>query len=353
MPNLKMESKQASMMVVGGVDTHADAHTVAALDELGRRLGCAVFPATRAGYGALTEWLAGHGPISAVGVEGTGSYGVGLTRWLSARQIKVVEVNRPNRAERRRRGKSDPVDAEQAAQAVLAHTATVVPKARTGLVESMRLIHATRAGAVKARTAARNTFLNTIRTGPDQVREVMQPLTRARQLKVATSYRPHDDDDTVVCTVKRCLRRLAVRISELTAEIRAADADLDRLTRKLAPSMRSRPGFGPETTAQLLITAGDNSDRIGSEAALAGLCGVSPVQASSGRTRYHRLNRGGDRQANRALHMIILNRLRHHSPTRAYLAAHSLDGKASPHLRRVLKRYLVREVYQLLSKLQP
>jgi transposase len=352
MPNLKMESKPSSMMVVGGVDTHADTHTVAAVDELGRRLGCAVFPATRAGYGALTEWLAGHGRICAVGVEGTGSYGAGLTRWLSAHQIKVVEVNRPNRAERRRRGKSDPVDAEHAAQAVLGNTATVVPKARTGLVESMRLIHATRAGAVKARTAARNTFINTIRTGPDQVREVMQPLTRARQLKVATSYRPHDED-TVVCNLKRCLRRLAVRITELTKEIRAADHDLDRLTRQLAPSMRSRPGFGPETTAQLLITAGDNSDRIGSEAALAGLCGVSPVQASSGRTRYHRLNRGGDRQANRALHMIILNRLRHHEPTRAYLAGHSLDGKASPHLRRVLKRYLVREVYQLLSKLQP
>jgi transposase len=351
MPNLKMESKPSSMMVVGGVDTHADTHTVAAVDELGRRLGCAVFPATRAGYGALTEWLAGHGRICAVGVEGTGSYGVGLTRWLSAHQIKVVEVNRPNRAERRRRGKSDPVDAEHAAQAVLGNTATVVPKARTGLVESMRLIHATRAGAVKARTAARNTFINTIRTGPDQVREVMQPLTRARQLKAALGYRATGDGP--VATVKRCLRRLAVRITELTQEIRAADHDLDRLTRQLAPSMRSRPGFGPETTAQLLITAGDNSDRIGSEAALAGLCGVSPVQASSGRTRYHRLNRGGDRQANRALHMIILNRLRHHEPTRAYLAAHSLDGKASPHLRRVLKRYLVREVYQLLSKLQP
>jgi transposase len=140
---------------------------------------------------------------------------------------------------------------------------------------------------------------------------------------------------------------------ELTAEIQAADADLDRLTRQLAPAMRSRPGFGPETTAQLLITAGDNADRIGSEAALAGLCGVSPVQAFSGRTRYHRLNRGGDRQANRALHMIILNRLRYHQTTRAYLAGHSIDGKATPHLRRVLKRYLVREFYQLLSQLQP
>jgi transposase len=199
--NLKMESKPSSMIVVGGVDTHADTHTVAALDELGRRLGSAVFPASRAGYRALTEWLAGYGRTSAVGVEGTGSYGAGLTRWLSAQQIMVVEVNRPNRAERRRRGKSDPIDAEHAAAAVLAHTATVTPKARTGLVESMRLVHATRAGAVKARTAARNTFLNIIRTGPDQVREAMQPLTRARQLKVATSYRPHHED-SVVSTVK-------------------------------------------------------------------------------------------------------------------------------------------------------
>lgn len=351
MPKARTESKPSSMSVVGGVDTHADTHTVAALDQVGRRLGCAVFPASRAGYRALADWLAGHGDISAVGVEGTGSYGAGLTRWLSAHQIKVVEVNRPNRADRRRRGKSDPVDAEHAAAAVLANTATTIPKARTGLVESIRLIHATRAGAVKARTAARNTFINTVRTSPDAVREALQPLTWARRLRTAAGYRP--EGDSPLATVKRCLRRLAVRITELTSEITAADADLDRLTRQLAPGMRSRPGFGPETTAQLLITTGDNVDRIGSEAALAGLCGVSPVQACSGRTRYHRLNRGGDRQANRALHMIILSRLRHHQPTRAYLAAHSLDGHATPHLRRVLKRYLVREVYQLLSQLQP
>jgi transposase len=277
-----------------------------------------------AGYRALAGWLAGHGEISAVGVEGTGSYGAGLTRWLSAHQIKVVEVNRPNRADRRRRGKSDPVDAEHAAAAVLANTATAVPKARTGLVESIRLIHATRAGAVKARTAAQNSFINTLRTSPDAVREALQPLTPARQLRAATGYRALGDGP--VATVKLCLHRLAVRITELTTEIQAADQDLDRLTRQLAPAMRSRPGFGPETTAQLLITAGDNLDRIGSEAALAGLCGVSPVQASSGKTRYRRLNRGGDRQANRALHMIILCRLRHHQPTRAYLAGHSIDG---------------------------
>jgi transposase len=350
MPNAMTDSKLSLVSVVGGVDTHADSHTVAVLDQLGRRLGCAVFPASRAGYGALVDWLAGYGRISAVGVEGTGSYGAGLTRWLSARQIAVVEVNRPNRADRRRRGKSDPVDAEQAAAAVLANTATAVPKARTGLVESIRLIHGTRAGAVKARTAARNTFINTVRTSPDAVREALQPLTRARQLKAATGYRPAGDGP--LATVKRCLRRLAVRITELTSEIIAADADLDRLTRQLAPDMRSRLGFGPETTAQLLITVGDNRDRIGSEAALAGLCGVSPVQASSGRSRYYRLNRGGDRQANRALHMIILCRLRHHQPTRAYLAGHSIDGKATPHLRRVLKRYLVREVYQLLGDLK-
>jgi transposase len=351
MPNAKTESKPSLISVVGGVDTHADTHTVAVLDQLGRRLGCAVFPADRAGYRALTGWLAGHGEICAVGVEGTGSYGAGLTRWLTAHQVPVVEVNRPNRAERRRRGKSDPVDAEHAAAAVLAHTATAVPKSRTGLVESIRLIHGTRAGAVKARTAARNTFINTVRTSPDTVREALQPLTRARQVKAAAGYRPRGDDP--VATVKRCLRRLAVRITDLTAEITAADADLDRLTRQVAPSMRSRLGFGAETTAQLLITAGDNPDRIGSEAALAGLCGVSPVQASSGKSRYYRLNRGGDRQANRALHMIICCRLRHHQPTRAYLARHSINGRATPHLRRVLKRCLVREVYQLLSQSWP
>ena len=233
---------------------------------------------------------------------------------------------------------------------MLADTATAIPKARTGLVESIRLIHGTRAGAVKARTAARNTFINTVRTSPDAVREVLLPLAWARRLRIAVGYRPEGDGP--LATVKRCLRRLAVRITDLTREITAADADLDRLTRQLAPSMRSRLGFGPETTAQLLITAGDNPDRIGSEAALAGLCGVSPVQASSGKSRYYRLNRGGDRQANRALHMVILCRLRHHPPTRAYLAGRSIDGHATPHPRRVLKRYLAREVYQLLGDLK-
>jgi transposase len=184
--------------------------------------------------------LAGHGEISAVGVEGTGSYGAGLTRWLTAHQIKVVEVNRPNRADRRRRGKSDPVDAEHAAVAVLATTAATVPKARTGLVESIRLIHATRAGAVKARTAARNTFINIIRTSPDAVREALQPLPRARQLLAATGHRANGDGP--VATVKRCLRRLAVRITELSTEIRAADHDLDRLTRQVAPTCGAGQG---------------------------------------------------------------------------------------------------------------
>jgi transposase len=346
---MKDSSKRESLLrVVGGVDTHADTHTVAAVDELGRRLGSAVFPASPAGYRALAGWLAGHGPIDRVGVEGTGSYGAGLARWLTAHQVRVVEVNRPDRADRRRRGKSDPIDAEHAAAAVLAGQASAVPKSRTGLVESIRMVHATRRGAVKARTAAVNSFVNLVRTSPDPVREALQPLPRVRQLQAASRYRV-SGDDSPTATAKRCLHRLATRINDLTAEIVTADHELDALTRAAAPSVRAKPGFGPETTAQLLVTVGDNPDRIGSEAAFAGLCGVSPVLASSGRTHYHRLNRGGDRQANRALHMVVLNRIRHHQPTRAYLTSHTLDGKATPHLRRVLKRHLAREVYHLLQ----
>ena len=339
------------MSIIGGVDTHGDTHTVAAVDLLGRSLGWAQFPADRAGYRQLTRWLSSHGRVEAVGVEGTGSYGAGLTRYLTGAQLPVVEVNRPDRADRRRRGKSDPVDAEQAARAVANHTATATPKTRTGPVEAIRMVHTTRAGAVKARTAAVNSFVNLLRTSPDEVRDPLIHLSRARQLRIARSWRtscsadPHD-------AAKQCLRRHADRIAHLAGEIAAADKDLRALTAATGPQLLARPGVGPETCAQLLITAGDNPDRIRTEAAFAALCGTSPVAASSGRHQNrHRLNRGGDRQANRALHMIIITRLGRDPATRAYIDARG--GTTTPHLMRCLKRSLAREIYHLLTQPTP
>jgi transposase len=333
--------------VVGGVDTHADTHTVAVVDAVGRSLGHAVFPATADGYRDLTGWLTGHGPVHAVGVEGTGSYGAGLTRWLTGHQVRVVEVNRPDRAERRRLGKSDPIDAVHAAVAVLAGKATAVPKTRTGPVEVIRIIHTTRETAVKARTGAVNSFVNLARTSPDEVRDPLTRLTRTQQLDTARRYRAGSLDNNPTQTAKRCLRRLAERIRLFDQEIKAADRELDTLTQAVTPRLRAETGVGPEAAAQLLITAGDNPDRIHSEAAFAALCGTSPVLASSGRSHHHRLNRGGDRQANRALHMAILSRLSHHQPTRDYITART-TGRATPALTRPLKRYLARRVYHLL-----
>ena len=284
-------------------------------------------------------------------MEGTGSYGAGVARFLAAAELRVVEVNRPDRAARRRRGKSDPIDAEQAARAVLNRTATAAPKTRNGPVEAIRMVHATRAGAVKAHTAAINSFVNLLQTSPDDVRDpLIQPHPGP-----AAPYRPLPGAPAAAPTPTMPPSNACVASptgsTTSTGEIAAADKELRALTHAAAPQLTSRLGIGPETAAQLLITAGDNPDRIGSEAAFAALCGTSPVPASSGKTVRHRLNRGGDRQANRALHMIIITRLRSHPATRDYIASHG--GTTNPHLMRCLKRSLAREIYHLIAQPAP
>ena len=334
--------------VTGGVDTHADTHTAAALDQVGGLLGTATFPATPAGYQDLAGWLAGFGPLGRVGVEGTGSYGAGLSRWLAAAEITVLELNRPDRSDRRRRGKSDPIDAINAARAVLAGTATATPKSRNGIVEAIRVLHLTREGAVKARTAARNQFTNLLVTAPETVKARLAGLTTHQQLDAAAAFRPGDISDPNEAT-KTALRTLARRVTTLTVEIDQLYTALADLTAQAAPELRAEYGVGPESAAQLLITAGDNADRLASEAAFAALCGTSPVPASSGRTDRHRLSRGGDRQANRALHMVILTRIRRHQPTRDYLARAITEGRTNKEATRMLKRYLARHLYRLLN----
>ena len=333
--------------VTGGVDTHLDTHTVAALDQVGGLLGCATFPATSAGYAALLAWLRSHGPLGRVGVEGTGSYGAGLARFLSGAEITVIEVSRPNRADRRARGKSDPLDAESAARAVLAGTATAQPKTRAGIVEAIRALHTTRRGAVKARTAAINQFAGLLVSAPEPLRAQLQPLPAAQRLATAAAFRPGDLTDPTQAT-KRALQRLARRISNLDTEIADADADLADLTARAAPQLRAELGVGPDTAAQLLVTAGDNPDRLATAASFAAICGTSPVPASSGKTTRHRLNRGGDRQANRALHMILLTRLRQDPETRAYLQRSIDRGKTKRDAMRALKRYLTRRLHRVL-----
>jgi transposase len=334
-------------LVFGGVDTHADTHTVAAISHLGAMLGHASFPATPDGYRRLHRWLAGHGPVVRVGVEGTGSYGAGLAAALTARGVELVEVNRPNRATRRARGKSDPIDAEAAARAALAGVATAVPKTHTGAVEAIRVIFVARRGAVQARTAAINTLHQMIITAPMRLREQLQPLTRRAQIATCARFHAKDLTDPARAT-RLALRRLARRIGHLTSEINEAEHDLTELVAELAPQLLAEPGVGPISTAQLLITAGDNPDRMTSPASFAALCGTTPIPVSSGKTNRHRLNRGGDRQANCALHTIVLNRLRYHPETKAYAAKRSAQGKTDPDIRRSLKRYLARRLFALI-----
>lgn len=351
MPNSALKANPTLLRevleVTGGVDTHLDTHTVAALDQVGGLLGCTTFPATAAGYCALLAWLRSHGPLGRVGVEGTGSYGAGLARFLTGADITVIEVSRPNRADRRARGKSDPLDAENAARAVLAGTATGQPKARDGIVEAIRALHTTRRGAVKARTAAINQFAGLLVSAPEPLRAQLKPLSEAQRLATATAFRPGDLANPTQAT-KQALQRLARRINAFDTEIADTNSDLSDLTARAAPQLLAELGVGPDTAAQLLITAGDNPDRLATAASFAAVCGTSPVPASSGKTTRHRLNRGGDRQANRALHMILLTRLRHDPETRAYLERSINRGKSKRDAMRALKNYIARHLHRVL-----
>ena len=332
--------------VIGGVDTHGSTHHAAAIDVAGRVLATAQFEANSRGYRGLHSWLRGHGEISSVGVEGTGSYGAGLARYLSAQGVDVVEVDRPDRRMRRRRGKSDPIDAEAAARSVLAGTAAGSPKDRAGVVESIRALRVARTGAVKARTAAASSLKATVTTAPAPLRERLETLSSPQRIEVCAAMRtdPIRLDDPSQGT-KAALRSLSRRIVALDAEIAELDAALSRLVRKAAPRTMAQCGIGVDHAGQLLVTAGQNIERLHSEAAFARLCGAAPIPASSGRTNRHRLSRGGDRQANRALYMAVIVRLAHDERTRAYAERRTAEGLSKSEIIRCLKRYLAREVY--------
>jgi transposase len=334
--------------VTGGVDTHKDSHVAAAVDEVGRVLGTEEFPATAAGYRQLLGWLRRFGAVVAVGVEGTGSWGAGLARYLAAQQVSVLEVSRPNRGHRRRHGKSDPADAIAAARAVLAGEATGTPKAQNGAVEAIRLLRVARRSAVKARTQAANQLHAVIDTAPTELRQRLssvklpQLVTLAARFQRCAPRTPHD-------AARFTLRLLARRYQQLDAEIAELDTHLDQLTAQAAPTLRAINGIGPHNAATLLAAAGDNPQRLRSAASFAALCGTSPVDASSGRQRRHRLNRGGDRQANSALYTAVMCRLRWHQPTKDYMARRLAQGRTKKEVIRCLKRYVAIEAHHAIT----
>jgi transposase len=347
--NKTTKKNQGKLEVTGGVDTHKDSHHAAVLDGNGTVLGDKQFPATGAGYQQLLSWLNTFGQLVKVGVEGTGSYGAGLSRYLRTQAVAVVEVDRPDRATRYKRGKSDRIDAIAAARAALSGTAAGIPKTRIGPVEAIRALRVARSGAVKARTAARNQFHGLLTTAPEQLRAELRALGAAAKLKHCNDFTIDEEllADPVEAT-KAALRVLAGRIAALNAEVRQADQRLRKLVTKTAPRLIAIHGVGSEVAGQMLTTAGDNPDRLHSEAALAHLTGVAPIPASSGRTDRHRLHRGGDRAANAALYTIALTRMATDPRTKAYVQRRTKQGRTTKEIIRCLKRYIVREIYTAL-----
>jgi transposase len=321
-----MESMPApESAVTVGVDTHLDTHVAAVIDQAGRLCGTQAFPASTRGYVALVTWAEGFGAVERIGVEGTGTYGAGLARFVRAYGLQVVEVNRPDRSTRRRQGKSDPIDAQAAARATLAGVAATTPKTREGQVEMIRVLRVARRGALKARVAAAEQLHGVLSSAPEDLRAPLLGRKTKTLVELCAAMRPGSLTSTTAAT-KTTLRTLARRWQQLQAELDQLDGQLQMLVAAAAPTLVALPGIGVDTAGQLLVTAGDNPQRLRSEAAFAHLCGVSPIPASSGRTDRHRLNRGGDRRANNALWRIALVRMHCHPPTRAYVERRTKQG---------------------------
>lgn len=355
-----MSTPKPALNVIGGVDTHRFTHHAVVIDEAGRLIDDHQFPANTVGHRGLIAWITSHGTVLSVGVEGTSSYGAAITRLLIGLGIAVIEVNRPNRRVRRDQGKSDRIDAEEAARSVLAARSRALPKSKSGPVEAIRMLRVSRSTAVKARTQAMNALQSIVVSAPGPLHDELIALTGRHLITRCARLRPEQGelidliafpDRLVLSSAKTALRDLATRWRFLDEQIKALTTQLTALTAQAAPALVALPGVGPEVAGQLLITAGDNADRIPNERAFAKLCGVAPQPASSGRTSgRHRLSRGGDRAANSALYLIAITRLRRHEPTRAYVERRTAEGLSKREILRCLKRYIAREVFAALLR---
>ena len=336
------------VLVTIGVDTHLDAHVAVALDRLGRRLGIVSVQTTEAGYAKLLRWAEGLGELERVGIEGAGSFGAGLARFLRRRDVEVLEVGRPKRRDQHRSGKSDPIDAELAARSVLAGTAIGETKDGEGRVEMIRVLRAARRSAVKARSQAANQLKAMLITAPEEMRAQLRGLSTAKLVRRAASFRPGDLPDDVAAATKYALRSIARRHRQLSEEIRELDAQLGRLVTETAPALVAVHGVGVDTAATLLVAVGEDPKRLRSEAAFAHMCGVAPIPASSGKVVRCRLNRRGNRDANRALHVVATERMSRDERTRAYVGKRTQEGKSKREIIRCLKRYVASELYLVL-----
>lgn len=348
---MSMRQVPAHRRVVIGVDTHKHVHVAVAIDEFGAILDGRSFAADSGGYTQLIDWAVAFGGEITFGIEGTGSYGAGLTAAVRRRDIGAIEVIRTDRRDRRLRGKSDTIEAENAARAVLSGQATAIPKTHDGTVEMIRQVKVAKDVAVQARTLAIISLTQVLVNAPPEIRQDLEPLTKMALIAKCAGLRP-GPITTIAASTKHTLRAIARRWQQLNAEIAEHEKVLAALTTQAAPQLVASFGVGPDTAAQMLIVAGDNPDRVRSEAAFAKLCGVAPIPASSGMTTRHRLNRGGHRQANSALYRVVIVRMQHHDPTKAYVARRIAEGKTKPEIIRCLTRLLARELWAAMRPLR-
>jgi transposase len=303
-------------------------------------------PGHRSRYADLPAWLGRFGTIGLVGVEGTGSYGAGLARHLAAADVRVVEAVRSDRQDRRRNGKSD-LDAVSAARAAQSGRASGAPRGRDGAVEAIRALMVAKRSARSERTQALNQARALILTGPDELRARFAGKRAAALAEAIAALRPRPGD-AAEYSLRTALRELGRRVEFLDAQIERLDELIVPLVTARAPALLALYGVGPDTAALLLIAAGDHPGRLRSEAAWAHMCAVAPIPASSGKTRRHRLNRGGNREANHALWRIVITRMSAHPATRAYVKRRTAEGLSKKEIIRCLKRYVAREVYPYL-----
>jgi transposase len=344
-----MTGSSVAQQIIVGVDTHKDVHVAAAIDVHGRLPGHHTVATTEAGCSDLHQWALTLAPRVRYGVEGTGSYGAGLSRFLQTMGSSVVEIRGPHRKLRRDRGKSDTIDAEAAARAVLAGTSVITPKAGNDWVEQLRTLRVARRSAIQARTQTINQMYALVVGAPHDLHDQLQRLSRHQLITQAARFRVVQVDETR-SVVRWTLRLLAQRHQALTAEITAIDSVVSPLIRDHASALLELYGVGPEVASALVVVAGDNPQRLRSEASFAALCGVTPLPASSGKTQRHRLNRGGDRQGNTALWRIAMTRMNCDTRTRAYVSRRTAEGLSKREILRCLKRYIAREVFQVLPR---
>jgi transposase len=347
---MAMTIVDSSRPIVGGVDTHLDAHVAAALDANGGVLGVESFPTTPLGFAELHGWLCAFGPIARVGVEGTGAYGAGLSRYLQSRGLVVIEVDRTNRQVRRMFGKSDPVDAIEAARAALSGRASGIAKTADGNVEAIRALLVAQRSGRQARARCLTQIRHLGFTAPDQLREQFRDVPKAHLARRAAALRPRADGDPVLHATKLAMRTLGRRALAIDDDMHELEHVLAGLVNQTAPALLSCQGVGVDTAAILLVAAGDNPERVRNEAAWAHMCGVAPLPMSSGKHVRHRLSRAGNRQANHALWRIVFTRMGSDDRTRVYVARRTEEGLTKPEIMRVLKRYVARETYQLLPR---